>query len=144
ASPAKLRGVCWSDRASTRRATRGRSAPSSTPHRPARHPAMRPIGGSIRGRFLQRVGLRRVLPGHDDEPVGHLPIGRDQREAKADVSLSAEIRGTWHGGTPPGFFCNAEASVRFPTNSAGGGPFLTDPYARSSVSGGPSWGRARD
>src|SRR5262245_2536833 len=92
-------------------------------------------GGRIRGRFLHHISLRRILPGHDDEPVGHLLIGGDQREPKADVSLSAEIRGTWHGGTPPGFFCNAQAAVRFPTNGTGAGPFLTDPDARSSVRG---------
>src|SRR5262249_62312855 len=67
----------------------------------------RPIGGGGWTCFrfrCQHVSLRRVLPGHDEEPVGGLLIGGDQREAKADVGLSAEIRGTWHGGTPPGFF----------------------------------------
>src|SRR5262249_61802248 len=50
------------------------------------------------------VGHSRVVhPGHDDQPVGHLLVGGDQREAKANVSLSAEIRGTRHGGTPPIF-----------------------------------------
>src|SRR4029077_1959673 len=81
----------------------------------------RALGGGGRICFLYGYGvsLRRVLPGHDDQPVRHLLVGRDQREAKADVGLAAEIRGTWHGRDPPRFFCNAEASVRFPTNGAG-------------------------
>src|SRR5262245_22840431 len=41
-------------------------------------------------------------------------------------------------GRPQVFCANAQAAVRFPTNGAGGGPFLTTPYARSSVSG-PPW-----
>src|SRR5262249_13968281 len=95
------------DLASTRRTARGHSAPSSTPRRLLQRPAMRsarPRAADLRPLPLPARRPSRVLPGHDDEPVGDLLIGGDQREAKADVGLSAEIRGSWHGGTPPGFF----------------------------------------
>jgi hypothetical protein len=85
-------------------------------------------GGRIDGRWideirigalvpLQRLARGRVLPGHGDQPIRNSLVRRDQRQTKANVSLSPKVRGTGHYKSPV-LLANAEQSVRFPTKGA--------------------------
>ncbi len=50
-----------------------------------------------------RRALRRVFPRHQDQPIGNLLVGGNQREAKADVGLAVKIGSAWHDEDPPAF-----------------------------------------
>src|SRR5262249_36305587 len=73
----------------------------------------------------------------------NLLIGGDQREAKADVGLSAEIRGTWYGGTPPGFFLQRRSRGAGPDERRWRGPFFSGRAAGGRLFvGAHPWGDA--
>jgi hypothetical protein len=55
--------------------------------------------------------------GHGHQLARHFLPRSDQREAKTDVGLTAEILGIRHR-KPPVFSCNAKLFVRFPTNES--------------------------
>src|SRR5262245_54268124 len=73
-----------------------------------------PVGGSVP---LQHVTLGHIRPGHGDQAVRDLIVGRYQGKTQANVGLSTEVLGIWHrAGTPAFSPCNATPLVRFPTN----------------------------
>src|SRR5262245_10733448 len=81
-----------------------------------------PVGGSVP---LQRVTLGHIRPGHGDQAVRDLIVGRYEGKTQANVGLSTEVLGIWHrAGTPAFSPCNATPLVRFPTNGPRADLFL--------------------
>ena len=75
-------------------------------------------GGPVRVGFArQGIALGHVLPGHGDQPVRDLVIGRDQGEPQADIGLSTEIGAARHR-TTPSFFLQREAVGAVPDKQA--------------------------